>query len=177
MMLFGLTNASATIQMTMNEAFPPLLDKCVIVYRDEILVYSRDKHKNIAKLVVVFKILDKHQLLTKGLKCEFFQDMLEFMGHVISESGVEIVNGSKVLAPPSLGQRRRPGRVNGNSSQPSAIGELLDTFRRAAGDRCGVAVDQGARQLQLTGLGDRWVVDQEGLFDREVDEAVRRPEK
>ncbi|CAI7794403.1 unnamed protein product [Closterium sp. NIES-54] len=65
----------------------------------------------------------------------------------------------------------------GSSSRPSTVVELLDRLRRATGDRCGVAVDQGARQLQLTGLGDGWAVDQEGQFDREVDGAVRRPEK
>ncbi|CAI7856395.1 unnamed protein product [Closterium sp. NIES-54] len=65
----------------------------------------------------------------------------------------------------------------GSSSRPSTVGELLNRLRRAVGDRCGAAVDKGARQLQLTGLGDRWAVDQEGLFDREVDEAVHRPEK
>ncbi|CAI7925381.1 unnamed protein product [Closterium sp. NIES-53] len=65
----------------------------------------------------------------------------------------------------------------GTCSRPSTVGELLDGLRRAAGDRCGVAVNQGAQQLQLTGLGDGWAVDQEGQFDREVDGAVRRPEK
>ncbi|CAI7893427.1 unnamed protein product [Closterium sp. NIES-54] len=65
----------------------------------------------------------------------------------------------------------------GSSNRQSTVGELLDRLRRAAGDRCGIAVDQGARQLQLTGLGNGWAVDQEGQFDREVDGAVRRPEK
>ncbi|CAI7898283.1 unnamed protein product [Closterium sp. NIES-54] len=65
----------------------------------------------------------------------------------------------------------------GSSSRPSTVGELLDRLRRAARDRCGVADDQGARQLQLTGLGVGWDVDQEGQFDRELDRAVRRPEK
>ncbi|CAI7795501.1 unnamed protein product [Closterium sp. NIES-54] len=65
----------------------------------------------------------------------------------------------------------------GSSSRPSTVGELLDGLRRAAGDRCGVVVDQGARQLQVTGLGDGWAVDQEGQFDREVDRAVCRPDK
>ncbi|CAI7754792.1 unnamed protein product [Closterium sp. NIES-53] len=83
----------------------------------------------------------------------------------------------EVLAPPSLGQRRRLGRMYGSGSRPSTVGELLDRLRRAAGDRCGVAVDQGAQQLQLTGVDDGWAVDQEGQFDREVDGAVRRPEK
>ncbi|CAI7812955.1 unnamed protein product [Closterium sp. NIES-54] len=65
----------------------------------------------------------------------------------------------------------------GRSSRPFTVGELLDGLRRAAGDRCGVGVDQGARQLQLTGLGDRWAVDQEEQFDREADGAARRPDK
>ncbi|CAI7880692.1 unnamed protein product [Closterium sp. NIES-53] len=89
-MPFGLTNAPATFQMTMNEAFRPLLDKCVIIYLDDILVYSRDKQQHLADLEAVFTVLDKHRLLTKDSKCEFFQDRLEFLGHVISEAGVEI---------------------------------------------------------------------------------------
>ncbi|CAI7858787.1 unnamed protein product [Closterium sp. NIES-54] len=89
-MPFGLANAPATFQMTMNEAFRPLLDKCVIIYLDDILVHSRDKQQHLEDLEAVFTVLDKHRLLTKGSKCEFFQDRLEFLGHVISEAGVEI---------------------------------------------------------------------------------------
>ncbi|CAI7763496.1 unnamed protein product [Closterium sp. NIES-53] len=89
-MPFGLTNAPATFQMTMNEAFRPLLDKCVIVYLDDILVYSRDKQQHLADLEAIFTVLDEHRLLTKGSKCDFFQDRLEFLGHVILEAGVEI---------------------------------------------------------------------------------------
>ncbi|CAI7840950.1 unnamed protein product [Closterium sp. NIES-53] len=76
--------------MTMNEAFRPLLDKCVIVYLDDILVYSKDKQQHLADLEAVFKVLEEHRLLTKGSKCEFFRDRLEFLGHIISEAGVEI---------------------------------------------------------------------------------------
>ncbi|CAI7787783.1 unnamed protein product [Closterium sp. NIES-54] len=89
-MPFGPTNAPTTFQMTMNEAFRPLLDKCVIIYLDDILVYNRDKQQHLADLEEVFTILDKHRLLTKGSKCEIFQDRLEFLGHVISKAGVEI---------------------------------------------------------------------------------------
>ncbi|CAI7815616.1 unnamed protein product [Closterium sp. NIES-54] len=60
--------------MTMNEALRSLLDKCVIVYLDDILVYSRDKQQHLADLEALFKVLDEHRLLTKGSKCEFFQD-------------------------------------------------------------------------------------------------------
>ncbi|CAI7735602.1 unnamed protein product [Closterium sp. NIES-54] len=57
-MPFGLTNAPATFQMTMNEAFRPLLDKCVIVYLDDILVYGRDKQQHLADVDAAFKILN-----------------------------------------------------------------------------------------------------------------------
>ncbi|CAI7798791.1 unnamed protein product [Closterium sp. NIES-53] len=103
-MPFGLTNMPATFQMTTNKAFRPLLDKCVIIYLDDILVYSRDKQQHLADLEEVFTVLDKHRLLTKGSKCEFFQDRLEFLGHVISEAGVEIdkkkIGHGKIVAPP-----------------------------------------------------------------------------
>ncbi|CAI7793663.1 unnamed protein product [Closterium sp. NIES-53] len=89
-MPFGLTNAPTTFHMTMNEAFGPLLDKCVIIYLDDILVYSQDKQQHFVDLEAVFTVLDKHGILTKGSKCEFFQDRLEFLGHVISEAGIEI---------------------------------------------------------------------------------------
>ncbi|CAI7775259.1 unnamed protein product, partial [Closterium sp. NIES-53] len=90
---------------------------------------------------------------------------------------VVLVNGSKVLASSSLGQRQRLGQMYGSSSRPSTVGELLDKLCRAAGNRCDVAVNQGFRQLQLTGLGDGWAVDQEEQFDREVDRVVCRPDK
>ncbi|CAI7902218.1 unnamed protein product, partial [Closterium sp. NIES-53] len=89
-MPFRLTNAPTTFQMTMNETFRPLLDKCAIAYLDDILVYSRDKQQQLADLEALFIVLDGHRVLTKGSKCKFFQDRLEFLGHVISEVGVEI---------------------------------------------------------------------------------------
>ncbi|CAI7876236.1 unnamed protein product [Closterium sp. NIES-53] len=76
--------------MTMNEAFRPRLDKCVIIYLDDILVYSRNKQQHLADMEDLFKVLDEHRLLTKGSKCEFFHDRLYFFGQVISEAGVEI---------------------------------------------------------------------------------------
>ncbi|CAI5480103.1 unnamed protein product [Closterium sp. Yama58-4] len=89
-MPFGLTNAPAIFQMTMNEAFRPLLDKCVIVYLDDILIYSPDRAQHRKDIEAVFIILSKNRLLTKASKCEFLQDRLEFLGHIISANGVEI---------------------------------------------------------------------------------------
>ncbi|CAI7880900.1 unnamed protein product, partial [Closterium sp. NIES-54] len=87
---FGLTNAPVTFQMTMNEAFRPLLDKCVIVYLDDILIYSTEEAQHLQDIEAVFKMLSENRLLTKASKCAFLQDRLEFLGHVISADGVEI---------------------------------------------------------------------------------------
>ncbi|CAI7817287.1 unnamed protein product [Closterium sp. NIES-54] len=89
-MPFGLTNAPATFQMTLNEAFRPLLDKCVIVYLDDIPVYSTDRAQHIQDIEAAFKILSENCLLAKASKCEFLLDRLEFLGHVISADRVEI---------------------------------------------------------------------------------------
>ncbi|CAI7778575.1 unnamed protein product [Closterium sp. NIES-54] len=89
-MPFELTNAPANFQMTMNEAYRPLLDKCVILYLDEILIYSPDRAQYLQGIEAVFKILSENRLLTKAHKGEFLQDRLEFLGHIISAEGVEI---------------------------------------------------------------------------------------
>ncbi|CAI7890777.1 unnamed protein product [Closterium sp. NIES-54] len=76
--------------MTMNEAFCPLLDKCVIVYLDDVLIYSIDRAQHLQDIEAVFKIRSENRLLTKAFKCESLQDRLDFLGHVISADGVEI---------------------------------------------------------------------------------------
>ncbi|GJP38824.1 hypothetical protein CLOM_g23232 [Closterium sp. NIES-68] len=89
-MPFGLTNAPSTFQLTMNEVFRPLLDKCVIVYLDDILIYSTTREQHLKDLEAVFSLLQQHRLITKGSKCEFLKQELEFLGHVISIDGVKI---------------------------------------------------------------------------------------
>ncbi|GJP45655.1 hypothetical protein CLOM_g5017 [Closterium sp. NIES-68] len=89
-MPFGLTNAPSTFQLTMNEIFRPLLDKCAIVYLDDILIYSTTREAHLKDLEAVFTLLQQHRLITKGSKCEFLKQELEFLGHVISIDGVKI---------------------------------------------------------------------------------------
>ncbi|CAI7825578.1 unnamed protein product [Closterium sp. NIES-53] len=72
----SLQNDVATFQMTMNEVFRPLLDKCIIVYLDDILIYSPDRAQHLHDIKTVFKILSENHLLTKASKCEFLQDRL-----------------------------------------------------------------------------------------------------
>ncbi|CAI7816062.1 unnamed protein product [Closterium sp. NIES-54] len=89
-MPFGLTNAPSTFQLTMNRVFRDLLDRCVIVYLDDILIFSETREQHLRDLNAVFKRLQENRLITKGSKCEFFKQELEFLGHVISRTGIKI---------------------------------------------------------------------------------------
>ncbi|GJP82049.1 hypothetical protein CLOP_g12174, partial [Closterium sp. NIES-67] len=89
-MPFGLTNAPSTFQLTMNRVFRDLLDKCVIIYLDNILIYSKTREQHLKDLEAVFQRLQQHRLITKGSKCEFLKQELEFLGHVISTEGIRI---------------------------------------------------------------------------------------
>ncbi|GJP50835.1 hypothetical protein CLOM_g9992 [Closterium sp. NIES-68] len=89
-MPFGLTNAPSTFQLTMNGVFRDLLDKCVIIYLDDILIYSKTREQHLKDLEAVFQRLQQHRLITKGSKCEFLKQELEFLGHVISTEGIRI---------------------------------------------------------------------------------------
>ncbi|GJP38530.1 hypothetical protein CLOM_g22978, partial [Closterium sp. NIES-68] len=67
-MPFGLTNAPLMFQLTMNEVFRPLLDKCVIVYLDDIRIFSTAREQHLKDLEAVFSLLQQHRLITKGSK-------------------------------------------------------------------------------------------------------------
>jgi hypothetical protein len=94
---FGLTNAPATFMRLMNEIFGPLLDKCVIVFLDDILVFSANPEEHKQHLREVLAILRKHKLYAKLSKCEFFLSSVAFLGHIISAEGIK-PDPSKVQA-------------------------------------------------------------------------------
>jgi hypothetical protein len=87
-MPFGLTNAPATFQSLMNLIFASLLRRGVLVFMDDILIYSRTLEEHVKLLQQVFQILDHHQFLIKRSKCLFAQSSVEYLGHVISAVGV-----------------------------------------------------------------------------------------
>ncbi|GJP37624.1 hypothetical protein CLOM_g22013, partial [Closterium sp. NIES-68] len=89
-MPFGLTNAPSTFQLKMNRVIWDLLDKCVIIYLDDILIYSTTREQHLKNLEGVFQCLQQNCLITKGSKCEFLKPELEFLGHVISTEAVKI---------------------------------------------------------------------------------------
>ncbi|XP_069147076.1 uncharacterized protein [Solanum lycopersicum] len=94
-MSFGLTNAPAAFMSLMNRIFKPYLDLVVIVFIDDILVYSKSKKEHEEHLRIVLEMLREKKLCAKFSKCEFWLDAVSFLGHVVSKDGV-MVDPSKI---------------------------------------------------------------------------------
>lgn len=87
---FGLTNAPAAFMDMMNRVFRPFIDKFVIVFIDDILVYSRSREEHEQHLRLVLQTLRDHQLYGKFLKSEFWLETVGFLGHVVSKNRIEV---------------------------------------------------------------------------------------
>jgi hypothetical protein len=94
-MSFGLTNAPAHFMYLMNSVFMPELDKFVVVFIDDILIYSKTKEEHVEHLRVVLTRLREQQLYAKFSKCEFWLATIPFLVHILSAEGVA-VDPSKV---------------------------------------------------------------------------------
>ena len=89
-MPFGLTNTPAVFMNLMNRILQPYLDQFVIVFIDDILIYSGSKEDHEEHLRVVLQILRENKLYAKFSKCQFWLDSVAFLGHVISAEGVSV---------------------------------------------------------------------------------------
>nr|GEV77792.1 putative reverse transcriptase domain-containing protein [Tanacetum cinerariifolium] len=89
-MPFGLTNASAVFIDLMNRMCKPYLDKFVIVFIDDILIYSKNKEDHEKHLKTIFELLKNEKLYAKILKCDFWLKSVQFRGHVIDSNGVHV---------------------------------------------------------------------------------------
>jgi hypothetical protein len=89
-MSLGLTNAPAYFMYMMNKVFMEYLDKFVVVFIDDILVYSRNEEEHEGHLRLVLQKLRGHKLYAKLSKCEFGLKQVAFLGHVISKGGISM---------------------------------------------------------------------------------------
>ena len=92
-MPFGLTNAPTAFMGLMNRVFQPYLDQFVVVFVDDILIYSQLEVEHEDHLRIVLQLLRDHQLYAKFSKCEFWLAKVGFLGHVVSASGVSMDPG------------------------------------------------------------------------------------
>jgi hypothetical protein len=152
-MPFGLTNAPATFQALMNDILLPFLRRFVLVFFDDILIYSSSWSDHLRHVRTVFRTLQDHRLFLKRSTCEFGLTVVAYLGHMISGEGV-VMDRQKVHAFLDWPLPKSPRAVRG--------------FRGLAGYYRWFIKDFGVIAAPLTALlrkdGFRWNVDAEGAF-------------
>ncbi|GKB04596.1 putative nucleotidyltransferase, ribonuclease H [Tanacetum coccineum] len=119
-MPFGLTNAPAVFMDLMNRVCKPYLDKFVIVFIDDILIYSRDEKEHEEHLKTILELLKKEELYAKFSKCEFWIHTVKFLGHVIDSSGIH-VDPTKIEAVKNWASPTTPSEIRQFLEQETAF--------------------------------------------------------
>ena len=89
-MPFGLTNAPTTFMDLMNRVFRPYVDQFVVVFIDDILVYSKEAQEHEKHLRIVLETLRENRLYAKLSKCDFWLKKVSFLGHIMSAEGIRV---------------------------------------------------------------------------------------
>ncbi|KAJ9541670.1 hypothetical protein OSB04_028176 [Centaurea solstitialis] len=154
-MPFGLTNALAAFMDLMNRVCRPLLDRSVIVFIDDILIYSKTKEDHVEHLREVLEILRKEQLYAKFSKCDFWLQEVQFLGHLVNREGIK-VDPAKVEAVMKWETPKSPTEIR------SFLG-LAGYYRRFIQDFSKVAVP--LTKLTRKNVSFVWGEEQQSAFE------------
>ena len=161
-MPFGLTNAPATFQALMNNILRPYLDKFVVVYLDDICIYSRTPEEHLEHVDKVLTLLEQHRIYLGLDKCAFGKAEMGFLGHIISNNGIK-VDPAKVEAVTSWPTPRSVKDVR-------AFLGLTGYYRRFVKNYSRIALP--LTELTKKDHGWKWSDSHEGAAFRELKEAL-----
>ena len=151
----GLCNAPGTFMQLMNETFRDMLDRCVLVFLDDILIFSKTKAEHLQHLREVFERLRKQKLYVKYSKCEFMQGEVEFLGHRIGKGGLA-VSPDKIAA---IQEWRQPK----NETEVRSFLGLANFYRRFVKDYSKIALPLS--ELTKNEMKFEWGERQQKAFD------------
>ena len=151
----GLCNAPGTFMQLMNETFRDMLDRCVLVFLDDVLIFSKTKEEHLKHLREVFDRLRKQKLYVKFSKCEFMQEQVEFLGHRIGKNGLA-VSQDKIQAVQEWRQPKSETEVR------SFLG-LANFYRRFVKDYSKIALPLS--ELTKNEVKFEWEDRQQAAFD------------
>ncbi|GJY41668.1 putative reverse transcriptase domain-containing protein [Tanacetum coccineum] len=131
---FGLTNAPAVFIDLMNRVCKPYLDKFVIVFIDDILIYSKNKQEYEGHLKLILELLKKEELYAKFSKCEFWIPNIQFLGHVIDSQGLagyyrRFIEGFLKIAKPMNKLTQKKVKFEWGDTQETAFRRCVDAKR------------------------------------------------
>ncbi|GKC48016.1 putative reverse transcriptase domain-containing protein [Tanacetum coccineum] len=130
-MPFGLTNAPTVFMDLMNRVCRPYLDKFVIVFIDDILIYSKTREEHVKHLRLFLELLKKEELYAKFSKCEFWLREVQFPSHLINGNGIN-VDPSKIKAVKNWKASRTPTEVRSFLGLASYYHRFIENFSKVA---------------------------------------------
>ncbi|KAJ9553347.1 hypothetical protein OSB04_017392 [Centaurea solstitialis] len=130
-MPFGLTNASAVFMDLMNRVCRPMLDKSVIVFIDDILIYSKTKEDHVVHLIEVLETLRRERLYAKFSKCDFWLQEVQFLGHLVNREGIK-VDPAKIEAVMKWEVPKTPTEIRSFLGLPGYYRQFIQDFSKIA---------------------------------------------